>query len=165
MAWPRRAKTGKGGVPTAVLDTNVFVAAGFNPGSASATLIEAVRQGRVALVWTAATRRETRAVLTRIARLSWEEVASLFRPEMEHPPESAPDASFVADPGDRKLAALAQAAGAVLVSADGYLLANRDKLAVRRPAESLRELEGPGRADDEAPGRSGPPPTWRRQAR
>ena len=30
-----------------VLDTNVFVAAGFNPGSHSARLIEAVRAGRV----------------------------------------------------------------------------------------------------------------------
>ena len=135
-------------MPTAVFDTNVFVAAGFNPRSASAALIEAVRQGGIALVWTAATRRETRAVLTRIPRLSWDEVAGLFRPDTEYPPEAAQDASFVADPADRKFAALAQAAGAVLVSADDHLLAHRDKLAVRRPAEFLREVEGRGRADD-----------------
>jgi predicted nucleic acid-binding protein len=120
---------GKGGVPTAVFDTNVFVAAGFNPGSASAALIEAVRQGPVALVCTSATRWETRAVLTRVPWLSWEKVASLFRPQTEYSPEAAPDASFVADPGDRKLAALAQASGAVLVSSDRHLVAKRDKRA------------------------------------
>jgi len=39
--------TGPGRV---VLDTNVFVAAGFNPGSHSARLVEAVHDGRLRMV-------------------------------------------------------------------------------------------------------------------
>ena len=34
-----------------MLDTNVFVAAGFNPGSHSAWLVEAVRDGRLRMIW------------------------------------------------------------------------------------------------------------------
>ena len=34
-----------------VIDTNVFVAAGFNPRSASARVLAAVRQGRFQLIW------------------------------------------------------------------------------------------------------------------
>ena len=41
-----------------VLDTNVFVAAGFNRGSHSAWLVEAVRDGRLRMVWDNATRAE-----------------------------------------------------------------------------------------------------------
>jgi hypothetical protein len=35
---------------TVVLDTNVFVAAGFNPRSASARIVEAVKRGQVRMV-------------------------------------------------------------------------------------------------------------------
>ena len=44
--------------PAVVLDTNVFVAAGFNPRSASARIVDAVKHGQVRMVWNDATRRE-----------------------------------------------------------------------------------------------------------
>ena len=133
----------------AVFDTNVFVAAGFNPGSASAALLAAVRDGRITLVWDEPTRRETRAVLKQIPRLRWEAVADLFRPEAEH--EEVGDlsgVSFVEDPQDRKFAALARAAGAVLVSADDHLLAHRDRLDVAKPAEFLRKQDKADQQDE-----------------
>ena len=64
----------------AIFDTNVFVGAGFNRQSASAELIEAVRTGEITLVWDAATQDETRRVLTKIPRVSWEAVTYLFLP-------------------------------------------------------------------------------------
>src|SRR5437870_8190852 len=54
--------TGPGEV---VLDTNVFVAAGFNPGSHSARLVEAVRDGRLSIVWDDATHTEIEHVMRR----------------------------------------------------------------------------------------------------
>lgn len=125
-------------MPRAVFDTNVFVAAGFNPGSASAVLLRAVREGRIDLVWNEATRRETRAVLVRIPRLSWEVFADLFRPESKGPDATHEAVSCVEDPQDRKFAALALAAQATLVSADDHLLTHRSRLDVARPAEFLR---------------------------
>ena len=66
-----------------VIDTNVFVAAGFNPRSASARILEGVRERRFRLIWNQATRRETEMILRRIPRLEWQQVADLFRPEEE----------------------------------------------------------------------------------
>ena len=51
-----------------VIDTNVFVAAGFNPRSASAGVLAAVRQGRFQLIWNKPTQRETEMILRRISR-------------------------------------------------------------------------------------------------
>ena len=66
-----------------VIDTNVFVAAGFNPRSASARVLAAVRDERFHLIWNQSTRREIEMILRRIPRLNWEEVANLFQPEGE----------------------------------------------------------------------------------
>ena len=127
----------------AILDTNVFVAAGFKAGSASARLLAACAAGRLSLVWHESTRRETRAVLERIPRLSWAAAAALFRPEGEHPePLELAAVAFVEDGEDRKFAALALAAGAPLVSADRHLLDHRGRLPVTTAAEFLRGLEG-----------------------
>jgi hypothetical protein len=41
-----------------VIDTNVFVAAGFNSKSAAARVFEGVREGRFRLIWNEPTRRE-----------------------------------------------------------------------------------------------------------
>ena len=66
-----------------VLDTNVFVAAGFNRDSHAARIVEGLGRGEWRMVWNRTTRAETRAVLTRIPPLSWERVAPLFRPQDE----------------------------------------------------------------------------------
>src|SRR5690348_17635882 len=115
-----------------VLDTNVFVAAGFNPGSHSARLVEAVRDGRLRMIWDDATREETEHVMRQIPPLSWTRIADLFRAEDRFGGSTHPEAyGFVPDPADRKFAALAEAAQAPLVTSDAGLLNARGRIAVR----------------------------------
>jgi uncharacterized protein len=126
-----------------VLDTNVFVAAAFNPGSSAARLVESIRADRLQMVWDKATRRETQSVLTRIPRLDWDDFAPLFRPDREWCAETCPQRfCAVSDPGDRKFAALACAARAVLITNDAHLLdaAGVEGLDVMTPRRFL-ELE------------------------
>jgi predicted nucleic acid-binding protein len=128
--------------PAVVLDTNVFVAAGFKPTSHAGRLVAAVRGDRLRMVWNEATRRETRRILEQIPPLCWADVEKLFRPEDEVRGPVHPERfSSVPDPEDRKFAALAHAAGAILVSTDSDLLANPQRLdlLVLTPAEFLAE--------------------------
>jgi uncharacterized protein len=109
-----------------VIDTNVFVAAGFNPESASGRILEGVRQGRFHLVWNEPTRRETEMIMRRIPRLDWLGVADLFRPEGEFTGATDPEAfTAIEDPDDRKFVALSAAAAAPLVTSDKQVLAQR----------------------------------------
>ncbi|WP_230533868.1 PIN domain-containing protein [Microvirga roseola] len=114
-----------------VVDTNIFVAAGFNPRSASARLISDLREGRFLLVWNEPTRRETEMILRRIPRLSWDGVSVLFRGEgyFDGPVDPAAFTAVV-DPDDRKFAALSAAARCLLISNDAHLLDHRDALAL-----------------------------------
>ena len=124
-----------------VLDTNVFVAAGFNPGSHSARLVEAVRDGRLRMVWDDATRAEIEHVMRQIPRLSWTRIADLFRAEDRFGGSTHPEAfGFVPDPADRKFAALADAVQAPLVTSDAGLLNAGGQMAVRvlKPSEFAR---------------------------
>jgi uncharacterized protein len=112
-----------------VLDTNVFVAAGFNPRSASAKIVDAVKRGELRMVWNDATRREIEGTLQRIPPLRPHSVGDLFRPAdrlagATHPEQFAD----VPDPDDRKFAALALVAGATLISSDEHLLGYRGPL-------------------------------------
>lgn len=123
-----------------VIDTNVFVAAAFHPRSASLEILERIRQGRLQMIWNRPTRRETRRILERIPRLSWEAFSELFRPECEFVGQTRPqDFTCVADPDDRKFAALAEASGATLVTQDQHLLTTGHRAGVRvvRPGEYL----------------------------
>jgi len=111
-----------------VLDTNLFVAAGFNPHSRSARILGEVARGTLVMAWNDGTRSEIRAVLTQIPHLSWEQWAGLFLEEHRYRGETHPEQfSRVPDPEDRKFAALAAATGATLVSNDAHLLAGRDE--------------------------------------
>ncbi len=111
-----------------ILDTNVFVAAGFNQESASAFILNLVRSGRLRMVWNDHTRRETQHILEKIPHLSWSSVAELFRQEdCHHGEASLNEFDFIADPDDRKFAALAEATGAALLTNDDDLLSNRDR--------------------------------------
>ncbi len=115
-----------------VLDTNVFVAAAFNPRSHAARILDDVRQERLRMVWNEATRRETRTVLQRIPPISWRSVADLYRDEDRYEGEVNPGwFGQVRDPADRKFGALAYAADAVLITQDDDLLEGRSNVAVR----------------------------------
>jgi predicted nucleic acid-binding protein len=114
-----------------VIDTNVFVAAGFNPSSASARIFEGVREGRLRLIWNQPTRRETEMILRRIPRLDWQKAADLFRPEDEFTGPVDPTAfTAIGDADDRKFAALAAAANVPLVTSDQLVLAQRGKIGI-----------------------------------
>jgi putative PIN family toxin of toxin-antitoxin system len=121
-----------------VLDTNVLVAAAYNPRSASRRIVEACLNGELTPVLSGAIRREYEFILARAARgrpylervyqlLDGEEVV-----EPAQTPRVVPD-----DPEDDKLVAAALAAGAVLVTNDGHLLAlaGHEGLEVVRPAD------------------------------
>ncbi len=110
-----------------ILDTNILVAAGFRPQSAAGRLVEAVRNGRYRLIWTEATRREARAVLSRIPHLRWEAVSDLFTEVGEFKGTVSPDTfAHITDPNDRKFAALGAATGCPVVSSDDDLLAHKE---------------------------------------
>jgi predicted nucleic acid-binding protein len=111
-----------------VLDTNVFVAAGFNPRSTSARIVDAVKQGRVRMVWNNATRREIERIMHQIPPLRNQAVARLFRPSDRFAGPTHPERfADIPDPDDRKFAALAHAAGAALISNDEHLLGHRER--------------------------------------
>lgn len=127
-----------------VIDTNVLVGAAFKRRSAAADVVGAVRDGRLRMPWTDATRREVETVLTRIPPLDWSDVAALFREEDRHEgPLDERELEWVHDPEDRKFAALARASGAVLVSNDDHLLGRRDEatITVLTSAEFRDQLE------------------------
>jgi putative PIN family toxin of toxin-antitoxin system len=127
-----------------IIDTNVFVAAGFNRRSASAQIVELARCGKLRMIWSNQTRTEARYILTKIPRLSWEEVAGLFRNEDRY--EDIPSVagfSEIRDPDDRKFAALAEATDAVLLTNDSDLLSHRDHLDIEifTPGEYWEALQ------------------------
>lgn len=71
--------------------------------------------------------------------------AHLFRDEYRHDGETDVDAfRHVADPSDRKFAALAAATGATLITQDDHLLGSRDQAEVdiATPREFLERREG-----------------------
>jgi predicted nucleic acid-binding protein len=114
-----------------VLDTNLFVAAGFNAGSHAARILAAVRRGELRMIWNEATRREITHVLGRIPPLAAESVDDLFRPEDLYTGATTPERfTIIPDPDDRKFAALAQATGAILISRDEHLLQAREQLEI-----------------------------------
>jgi predicted nucleic acid-binding protein len=111
-----------------VVDTNTFTAAGFNEDSHSARVIDAIRDGRLRLVWNEATRAETRRVIEQIPPLDWGGFADLFRDENRYDGETDETRyTHVPDETDRKFAALAGAAGATLITADDDLLGTREE--------------------------------------
>ena len=81
VAAVHTAAVDRSAVARVVLDTNVFVAAGINLVSHSAWLVDAVRDGRLRMVWDSAIRAEIEHVIRQIPRLSWTHIADLFRAE------------------------------------------------------------------------------------
>src|SRR3954465_1770042 len=107
-----------------VLDTNVLVAAAYNPASASRRVVEACLNGALTPVLSPALRREYDLILARAAR-GWpylERIRRLLRSAAVGEPAQAPRV-VPDDPDDDKLVAAARAGRAVLVSSDAHLLA------------------------------------------
>jgi putative PIN family toxin of toxin-antitoxin system len=121
-----------------VLDTNVLVAAVYNPASASRRIVEACLSGQLTAVLSLALRREYEFILARAVRgQPYLERIRLLVDHAEviepaHTPRVVP-----ADPEDDKLVATALAASAVLITNDAHLLAvaGHEGLQVVRPAE------------------------------
>lgn len=114
-----------------ILDTNIFVAAAFNPQSHAGRIVQAVRDGSLMLVWNEATRHEAQTVVENIPPIEWESFAGLFRQEWEYIDDTFPALfDVVPDPADRKFAALADFSRATLISNDDHLLGVRDCLRV-----------------------------------
>jgi 5-carboxymethyl-2-hydroxymuconate isomerase/predicted nucleic acid-binding protein len=114
-----------------VVDTNCFVAAAFNTTSDSARILDAVRTGSLTLVWDEDTRRETLRIVRKIPPISWDDFAGLFRDEDRYTGATDPGQyKHVPDPDDRKFLALAEAAGATLITQDAHLLAGRERARV-----------------------------------
>lgn len=127
--------------PAVVLDTNIFVAAGFNPDSASARILDRVAAGDLRMTWNERSRRETETILRRIPPLSWSCVADLFRERDRFDGRTEPEQfDYITDPDDRKFAALCAASSAILVTNDHHLLDHRAKTGFQivTPAELLR---------------------------
>ena len=121
-----------------VLDTNVFVAAGFKRRSAAAIIVEQVRVGALQMVWHEQTLRETEHILDKIPPLSWPKVAGLFREENCYLGElEVENFAYISDCDDRKYAALSDATGAILLTNDSDLLDHRDlaRVEILTPSE------------------------------
>jgi predicted nucleic acid-binding protein len=135
-------------LPAVVIDTNLFVAAGFNPASDAARVLAAIRAGGLRLVWNASTRRETESIVGKIPPLAGTDLSDLSRPNGRYDGPTRPDAfASVPDPDDRKFAALAAATGAVLLTRDRHLLDGRphSEVVVLTPGEFVRQVWGEGR--------------------
>ena len=77
------------------------------------------------------TRRETEMILRRIPSLDWESFADLFRPDGEFAGPVDLDAfAFIADPNDRKFAALGAAVRRPLVTSDNDFLVHRNMIPI-----------------------------------
>lgn len=125
-----------------VLDTNVFVAAGFKPESDSAKILQQIRDGSLRLVWNQETYRETQHILLKIPPLSWTSIANLFQEENHYRGPTYPESFLhVPDPEDRKFAALAVQVGVVLISLDRHLLAGREQspVPILTPSEFVQQ--------------------------
>ena len=132
-----------GGVVRAVLDANVFVGAGFRPRSASGRLVAAARAGRLVAVWCDETRAEAERVVSRIPPLTAFDWDGVFRDAGRHPaPLDRGPFAYVAGRLDRTLAALALAASAPLVTADGPLFdgAGAGGVVAYRPSQAAEAL-------------------------
>jgi len=101
-----------------ILDTNIWVAAGFKPGSKAGKIVNLVREGKISMVWSEATRKESAFIVGKIPPLDWEKFEDLFRLEDEIKDLRQGDWLMVEDHDDWKFVDAARASKAVIVSND-----------------------------------------------
>ncbi len=138
----------RNGVPRAVLDTNVLVAALISPGGGSARLLLELRSGAFELIVSPLLLAELREVLGRgkfrryVSEAEADAYVELIRSEavVRADPMPSPEA-LSADPDDEYLIDLARDAGAdALVTGDAHLLDLRAVIPAMTPAEFLEAL-------------------------
>lgn len=111
-----------------MIDPNVWVAAAINPYGTPARVVDAVRSDRVVAVVTQHLLDELAAVLAREKFRRWLRLADALAfvealgGKAELHPDPGPPSRGVRDPDDDYLVALAEVAGAVLVTGDNDLL-------------------------------------------
>lgn len=118
-------------LPGVVIDTNVFVANGFNPESHSAQIIKLVNERKLTLYWNEKTRDEVRLMLKKIPPIGWDAVSHLFRQEGHvevHVKEQVFD--YISDLDDRKFATVAFEANVPIVTNDEHFLEHRKRLPI-----------------------------------
>ncbi len=109
-----------------ILDTNIFVAAGFRPHSHSAQILEQLRTGQLRMIWHEETRAETAYIVAKIPPLHWETLADLFQPADRWPAVlNLEPFAYIRDAADQKYAALSAMSGALLITNDVDLLEHR----------------------------------------
>lgn len=138
----------RNGVPRAVLDTNVLVAALISPGGGSARLLLELRSGAFELIVSPLLLAELREVLGRdkfrryVSEAEADAYVELIRSEavVRADPVPSPEA-LSADPDDEYLIDLARDARAdALVTGDAHLLDLRAVIPAMTPAEFLETL-------------------------
>ena len=138
----------RNGVPRAVLDTNVLVAALISPGGGSARLLLELRSGAFELIVSPLLLAELHEVLRRdkfrryVSEAEADAYVELIRSEavVRADPVPSPEA-LSTDPDDEYLIDLARDAGAdALVTGDDHLLDLRAIIPVMSPAEFLETL-------------------------
>lgn len=126
------------GVRRVVLDTNVLVAAAYNPASDSRRVVEACLSGELTAVLSLAIRREYEFILDRATRgRPYRDRLQLLLDGAAVVEPSGTPRVVAEDPDDDKLVAAALAADAALVSNDAHLLgvAGHQGLRVVRPRD------------------------------
>ena len=114
-----------------VLDTNVLVAAGFNPRSASCQDCGGCEAGGATDGLERGDPSGDRTHHAAIPPLRAHDMPELFRPEDRYTAPTHPQRfAHIPDPDDRKFAALAHATDAKLISNDDHLLRHRDRMDV-----------------------------------
>ena len=124
-----------------ILDTNIFVAAGFNKQSSSAQIIELINKNQLILIWDQATSRETKKIINQIPPLSWAKFQPLFQKNHQFQGITHPEKfGIVEDHDDRKFAALADTSKTALVTNDDHLLSVKNKLNINifTPSEYIK---------------------------
>lgn len=138
----------RNGVPRAVLDTNVLVAALISPGGGSARLLLELRSGAFELIVSPLLLAELREVLGRdkfrryVTEGEADAFVELIRSEAVVRTDPVPSAEALsADPDDEYLIDLARDAEAdALVTGDAHLLDLRAVIPAKTPAEFLEML-------------------------
>jgi len=109
-----------------VLDTNIFIAAGFRQSNGAARIFDMVHDGKLKFIWNGEIRNEIVGTINKIPGFPGEKFLRLFRKENEFKGKTFPEKyTLVSDPSDRKFIALAKEVKAILITNDDHLLSKR----------------------------------------